>query len=196
MQKPSVYSELYPGRFLKADLLKGQKVTLTIKDVDTEELTGENEEKKVKAILSFTERPMQLVMCKTNGYCIKSMFGDKLSEWIGRHVTLFESSWNGEPCIRIWGSPDIKDDLKVSIQLPRRKPFTMVMHTVKLGRHSEDPPAPSPAPTQSLDPRITAAFEILAWDETKQHEYLSSHQTWSQENIARDLNALVDDLNK
>jgi len=37
MALPETYSELYPGRFLKADLFKGRKVTLTIKNIDIEE---------------------------------------------------------------------------------------------------------------------------------------------------------------
>jgi hypothetical protein len=36
--------------------------------------------------------------------------------------------WNGEPAIRIWGSPDIERDLDVTVTLPRRKPFRKTMH--------------------------------------------------------------------
>jgi hypothetical protein len=68
-KKPQTYDELYPGRFLKAVQFGGRQVTLTIKDVDLEELEGEDG-KKQKAIVSFTERPLQLVACKTNGLCI------------------------------------------------------------------------------------------------------------------------------
>jgi hypothetical protein len=185
MGKPTVYDELYPGRFLKAGLLKGQKVTLTIKDVDLEGLEDENGKKQQKAILAFEERPMQLVMCKTNGICIKSMFGPALADWLGKRVTLFESQWNGEPCIRIWGSPDIPSDSKVSVQLPRRRPIDMVMHSVN-GKKQ-----PGAAPP-SLDPRITAAFGILGWDEKRQTDYLTEHAEWSQADLAADLNRLID----
>ena len=44
MALPDTYSELWPGRFLKADMLKGKRVTLTIKNIDIEELV----EKKTK----------------------------------------------------------------------------------------------------------------------------------------------------
>jgi hypothetical protein len=74
---------------------------------------------------------MQLVTPKTNGLCLKAMFGDKLADWVGKRVTLFPSTWNGEPAIRVWGSPDIEKDINVSIQLPRRKPIPMVMHKVE-----------------------------------------------------------------
>ena len=186
MGKPTVYDELYPGRFLKAGLLKGQKVTLTIKDVDLEGLEDENGKKQQKAILAFDERPMQLVMCKTNGICIKSMFGPALADWLGKRVTLFESQWNGEPCIRIWGSPDIPRDQKVVVQLPRRRPIDMVMHAV----NGKKPVTTLPP---ALDPRITAAFGILGWNEERRADYLFTNDALTQQQMAADLNRLIEE---
>lgn len=137
IKKPNTYDQLYPGRFLKAGQFEGRQVTLTIKDVDLNELEGDDG-KKLKAIVSFQETELQLVAAKTNGICIKAMFGDKLADWIGKRVTLFPSTWNGEPAIRVWGSPDIEKDINVSVQLPRRKPIPMVMHKVE-GKKSEVP---------------------------------------------------------
>lgn len=146
IKKPTTYDGLYPGRFLKAGLFEGKQVTLTIKDANLEELEGDDG-KKVKAILAFVETEMQLVTCKTNGFSIKSMFGDKLSNWIGKRVTFFPSTWNGEPAIRVWGSPDIERDQNISIQLPRRKPIPMTMHRVVKG---------APAPTEPPPPADVA----------------------------------------
>ena len=185
MGKPTVYDELYPGRFLKAGLLKGQKVTLTIKDVDLEGLEDENGKKQQKAILAFEERPMQLVMCKTNGICIKSMFGPALADWLGKRVTLFESQWNGEPCIRIWGSPDIPSDQKIVVKLPRRRPMDMVMHAVSQKKQA-------PVTTGTLDPHISAAFGILGWEARAQSEYLAAHTGLTQQEIAADLNRMLE----
>ena len=186
--KPSVYDELYPSRFLKAGLLKGQKVTLTIKDVDLEELEGEGGKKQQKAILSFNERPMQLVMAKTNGICLKYMFGPTLADWIGKRVTLFESQWNSEPCIRIWGSPDIQADMKVTVSLPRRRPFEMVMHVVKSSKAN-----PVNHEDSEIDPRIIAAFHILGWDKQKCAEYIADNQALGQSGMAADLNRMIDE---
>lgn len=130
-KKPATYDQLYPGRFLKAGLFEGKNVTLTIQDVDHEILEGEDG-KKTKVVMAFAETDMQLVTCKTNGICIRAMFGDKLSNWKGKRVTFFPSSWNGEPAIRVYGSPDIEEEIKVSVQLPRRKAIPMVMHPVEL----------------------------------------------------------------
>src|SRR6185437_13183500 len=94
LPKPTVFDQLYPGRFLKAGELLGKKVTLTIADVDVEELEGDGGAKKVKAIISFRETKKQLVACKTNGLCLREMFGKELANWTGKRVTLFEDTWN------------------------------------------------------------------------------------------------------
>lgn len=131
-KKPVDWDELYPGRFLKAGELHGKKVTLTIKDIDTEELVGDKGP-KVKGIISFEKTPKQLALNRTNGTCLREMFGRRLADWVGKRVVLFPSEWNGEPCIRIWGSPDIERDMQIEIALPRRRPTPMTMHCTRQG---------------------------------------------------------------
>lgn len=128
--KPVDYDQLYPGRFIKAGELLGKKVTLTIADVDLEDLEDNEGKKKAKATISFRETEKMLIACKTNGLCIKAMFGTKLADWIGKRVTIFPDTWNGEPCIRVWGSPDIEREMEVLVSLPRRRPFNKTMHKV------------------------------------------------------------------
>ena len=127
--KPTSYDQLYPGRFIKAAELLGKKVTLTISDVELEDLEGDDG-KKTKCIISFKETPKKLVACKTNGYCIKEMFGKELANWFGKRITIFEDTWNGEPATRVWGSPDIDADIEVTVTLPRRRPFKKTLHRI------------------------------------------------------------------
>jgi hypothetical protein len=129
--KPTVYDQLYPGRFIKAAELLGKKVTLTMIDVELEDLEGDDG-KKTKCVITFKESPKKLVACKTNGLCIRDMFGKELANWMGKRITIFEDVWNGEPCIRVWGSPDIAEELEVTVTLPRRRPFKKVMHKIEL----------------------------------------------------------------
>ena len=129
LKKPTDWDELYPGRFLKAGLLKGRKVTLTVTSVDIEKLATDDGA-KVKGIVSFKETPMALPLNKTNGICLREMFGKTLANWEGKKVTIFADTWNGEPCIRIWGSPDIPTDMRVIVSLPRKKPTPMMLHHV------------------------------------------------------------------
>jgi hypothetical protein len=127
--KPADFDELYPGRFVKAGEFKGKKPTLTIKDVDLEELIGDDGKSKAKGIISFVETPKQLPLNKTNGICIRAMFGRKLSEWVGKRIILYADKWNGEEATRVWGSPDIAEPMAVEVKLPRKKPINMTMHT-------------------------------------------------------------------
>lgn len=137
-KKPADWDELYPGRFLKAGELGDRKVTLTIASVDTEELEGDKG-KKVKGIIAFERTPRQLALNRTNGVCLREMFGRKLDAWPGKRVTLFAAEWNGEPCIRVWGSPDITSDMSIEVALPRRKPTKMVMHAVRASQPGREP---------------------------------------------------------
>jgi hypothetical protein len=128
--KPVDWDDLYPGRFMKAADFKGKNVTLKIKEVNLEELVGDKGA-QVKGVVSFEKTEKQLALNKTNGICLKSMFGKKVQEWVGKRVTLFASSWNGEECIRVFGSPDIAETNEITVQLPRKRPIQMTMHKVE-----------------------------------------------------------------
>ncbi len=130
LAKPTDWDQLYPGRFLKAGELLGKQVTLRIKSVDLDELEGDKG-KKVKGVLTFEQTNKQLALNRTNGVCLREMFGRSLAGWVGKRVTLFPAEWSGEPCIRVWGSPDIPQDMSIEVALPRRRPTQMTMHAVK-----------------------------------------------------------------
>lgn len=129
--KPVDFDQLYPGRFLKSGDLLGKKVTVVINDVTIDELEGEKG-KKVQGILYLRGKDKQIVLNKTNGICLKAMFGRKLGDWIGKRIVIFQSQTrfgaDTVDCIRIWGSPDIAKDMTVTINLPKKRPFDMVMH--------------------------------------------------------------------
>ncbi len=130
LKKPVDFDELYPGRFMKAGELGDRKCSFTIADVDIEELEGESG-KKVKGVISFTETAKQFCLNKTNGICLREMFGRKVQGWIGKRISLFKGEWNGDDCIRIWGSKDIAADMPIVVQLPRKKPIKMLMHKIR-----------------------------------------------------------------
>ena len=126
-EKVTDWDELYPGRFFKAGTLGESKRTLTITAVDLEELEGD-QGKKQKGVLSFKEDKQQLPLNKTNGICLREMFGRQVQTWVGKRFTVFVTDWKGDPTIRVWGSPDIEADMEITISLPRKKPFKMTMH--------------------------------------------------------------------
>jgi hypothetical protein len=130
LKKPTEWDDLYPGRFIRAGDLKGREVTLTLADIELEELVDPEGKTGVKTIFCFTETAKKHVACKTNGICCREMFGKKLSDWLGKRVTFRQEQWNGEPAIRIAGSPDISADMTITIQLPRRRPTERVLKRI------------------------------------------------------------------
>ncbi len=147
-QKPVDWDELYPGRFIKASEFKGKPVTLRISDVAIEELIGDKGP-QIKGIISFDKTEKKWAINRTNGVCVKAMFGPKVQAWVGKRITLFPALHDGEPCIRVWGSPDIAEDQDVLVTLPRKRPFVMTMHKTAKGATTATKGAPvQPAPPE------------------------------------------------
>ena len=118
------FDKLFPSRFLKAGLFGGRDVTLTISKITLEELEGDKG-KQTKAIVSFVERPMQLILNKTNGLCLKAMFGPETGAWVGKRVTFFPAAvsfGDSDIAIRVRGSPDLEKAITFDLVLPRKKP--------------------------------------------------------------------------
>lgn len=196
---PGSYSEMYPGRFLKADMLKGQKVTVTIIQIMGEDLIGENNKSKSEWVVKIKERPLQLVLNKTNGYCLMRMFGSNPHSWLDKRITIYATTtkFGRETldCIRIWGSPEIPEDLPITVPQGRKKAWETVMHkvTAKAVPDHAQANGKQQAPASGLDPRILTAFGILGWDLTKQAEYVTENQELGQAGMLAALNRMIDE---
>lgn len=127
-KNPADWDELYPGRFIKPGELKGKKVLVTCDGTIVQVLQGKDG-LKWTAIMSVVGTEKQLTLNKTNGICLRAMFGKSLAGWKGKRFWIFKSKWGSDDCIRVWGSPDISKEMRVKVELPRKKPFVMVMHT-------------------------------------------------------------------
>lgn len=127
------WDQLYPGQFFKAgELREGERRILTISVVELRELEG-NKGVETKGVLSFEGERQQMTLNKTNGICLREMFGRVPYKWVGRRFAIYASptgGFDGEPCIRIWGSPELTEDVVVTIELPRKKPTKMTMHAM------------------------------------------------------------------
>ncbi|MGO8683424.1 MAG: hypothetical protein ACLQUT_02420 [Thermoleophilia bacterium] len=140
------FDELYPGAYLKAGELKGRPVTLKIKSVTREMLSNGAGGEEGAAIVAFEKTEKQFVMNKTNGTCLRAMFGDDTGEWIGKKITLHavpDASGLSESgmCLRIKGSPQLTKPLTFAAHLGRK----IVKQTlVPTGGASETPPVASP----------------------------------------------------
>jgi hypothetical protein len=206
MALPDTYSELYPGRFMKADALKGRKITLTIAEIDVQDLEGDTGKKAAKVIATFAKPhaealaklPLELVLPKTNGECLRRMFGNNPHAWVGKRVTLFPSTTKfgreTVDCIRIWGSPELAEDMPITVPQGRKKALEMVMHKVtpKTNAASTETAAAPPArPSRDgLDPRILAGLGLLS--DADADEFLATHKSYSAKDMLLALNAKLD----
>lgn len=131
------YDALFPGRFLKAGEFQGKAVTLTITAIDIEDLPQERGGDKPRGIITFKETKKKLVLNRTNGECMKGLWGRDTGEWLGKRVTLYPAPWNGDIAIRVQGSPDIDAPVDVEVKLPRKRPT--VMRMLKTGKTAPVP---------------------------------------------------------
>jgi hypothetical protein len=151
MAKGLDYDLLFPGRFMKAAEFKGRDVTLTISKIRIEELPQDKGGDKPKGIITFNETKKELVLNRTNGECIKAMFGRDTGEWIGKHVTFYPASMGasefGALAIRVRGSPDIAQAVVFDLKLPRKSARSVTLAATGKGRRaaSSSPASPDPA---------------------------------------------------
>jgi hypothetical protein len=103
-------SELFPSKYLKAeDFAEGAR-TLKIKGVKIEEMNDGKE----KPAITFFDVDKILVLNKTNGNVLVSLFGDDTDSWCGKPIQVFATSTDfaGKmvDCIRL--RPSAREDLK------------------------------------------------------------------------------------
>jgi predicted YcjX-like family ATPase len=146
------FDELYPGRFIKVGDLKGRDVNMTITAVHLEELEGTK--KQDKGVLTFQETPKQLVLNRTNGECIKAMFGRRIADWVGKRITIYPQKIESELAdlaVRVRGSPDLSADLKFTLALARKRPREMTMQKTKSAKSDVAARGPAPDEDKPLD---------------------------------------------
>ena len=109
--------------------------------------------------MTFEGAKKKLVLNRTNGECLKALFGRNVDDWIGKRITLYVAEFNGEPCIRIKGSPDIERPITFELKLPRKKPRPMTMQ--KTGGNGTNGTAKSaPVPQNVVDAAEALGGEI------------------------------------
>lgn len=132
------FDQLYPKRFIKAGQFGGKDLTMRITGVEVEKL-GEETKQKVKAILSFARTDKQMVLNKTNGECVRAMFGRDTSNWVGKLVTFYpcpmKDPFTGEDivAIRVRGSPEIEATKQFQARLGQ-KIKTLTVYKTKVGQ--------------------------------------------------------------
>lgn len=96
------FSKTKISKFLNADYLKGKSRTVQMDYVEMELLRGDTE---AKPVLHFFDCEKPMVLNRTNGKVIVSLYGDPMEGWSDRRITLFPTTCEvgGEivSCVRI-----------------------------------------------------------------------------------------------
>jgi hypothetical protein len=122
------YESLYPGRFLKKELLPAPKV-VRITAVNTTELENDKNETEVKVTVKYkaADGDGEMVFCKTNAALTAIALNERdYSKWPTHLITLHNNpnvSFGGKKVggVRVCGSPEMTKAQKVEIKMPRRK---------------------------------------------------------------------------
>ena len=197
---PGSYSAMYPSRFMKADGFKGKKLLFTIKAIFGEDLlSSEDEATKQEWITQFQETRLEWVMNKTNAYCLFRMFGGDPHSWVGKRIVLFGQPgvWFGEKgeAIRVWGSPDLTEDLPITLRfLRKKKDRNMTLHRVASanGAAPAQEPAAQPQQTFTVSERLSQIFVLLGWNASTQQNWLVANANMSDEQMIAKLEPQLD----
>jgi hypothetical protein len=139
--EPGTWDELFPGRFLKHSHLGTREVEVTIERVYNTTIDDKLAQvARIAPVHGIEQRDWGLN--KTNGLCLRAMFGDAIKrDWTGKRVTLKSSvvehgREKGKPCIRICASADIPADQTVVIDFhtKRIKPFPIRIRATGKGK--------------------------------------------------------------
>ena len=77
------FKDLYPGRYLKVDDLRGGDLTLTIESFDQEQISG-----RFKPVVTF-DTGDRLVVNATNGRILFHLLDEDTDNWAGHTITLY-----------------------------------------------------------------------------------------------------------
>ena len=145
------YDLLFPGQFIKAGEFNGRDVTLTIARIELMMLPQDKGGEKTRGVIYFQNAKKGLVLNRTNGECMKAMWGRNVAEWSGKRVTLYPTmvKFGREDvlAVRVKGSPDLTEPLQVEVKLPKKKPALVTM----LPTGKKPKPAPEPVTTSGAD---------------------------------------------
>ena len=92
-------SDVFPSKYLKAEDLEGANVTVTIEEVNREEV---GPKKESKLVISFVNTLKKMVLNKTNAATIAKLYGEETDEWLGKRIILYskDTEFQGK-----WSSP-------------------------------------------------------------------------------------------
>lgn len=138
-----LWEQRFRGEYISAAEMGDRRPTFTIARISSVRMDDEKKKKEVdKAIIWFKEIDRGFVYNKTAGHCLAAMFGKNDDAWIGKRVTLYadpDVRFGSEQVggIRVAGSPDIQEEIKIRIKFPKKKPFEVTLTPTEMKKSQQ-----------------------------------------------------------
>ena len=121
--------DLMNEAWLKAYMFPANnRMTLTVKGVRRAEVCFEGKDQELHTVMSFQEISPELTLSKVNIIPIIKMLGNDVKAWQGKRITFYTTNAimphpmrKDEPCIRVYGSPDISEEMDCEWTPPKRR---------------------------------------------------------------------------
>ncbi len=104
------------------------RMTLTVNEVRRVEVSFDGKDKELHTVMSFQEISSQLTLSKVNIIPIIKMLGNDVKAWQGKRITFYTTNQimphpmrKDEPCIRVYGSPEIHNEMLSEWTPPKRR---------------------------------------------------------------------------
>lgn len=119
MNEPWLKAYMFPAN---------NKMTLTVKEVRRMEVSFDGKDQELHTVMSFEEIAPELTLAKVNIIPIIKMLGNDVRAWQGKRITFYTTNTvmphplrKDEPCIRVYGSPDISAEMDCEWTPPKRR---------------------------------------------------------------------------
>ena len=111
------------------------RMTLTVKGVRKAEVAFDDQDPKLQTIMSFQEINSELTLAKINAIPLIKLLGNDVALWPGKRVTFYATNQvmphplrKDEPCIRVYGSPEIDEEISCEWTPPKRRKIVQKLH--------------------------------------------------------------------
>jgi hypothetical protein len=96
------FTDLYPSRYLTKGNFE-KPALLTISRIEVENVAPDNMAPERKPVLFFAELEQGMVLNKTNGNTVASLYGANTDGWIGQRIVVYNDPSVRDPGGRIVG---------------------------------------------------------------------------------------------
>lgn len=168
MNEPWLKAYMFPAN---------NKMTLTVKEVRRMEVSFDGKEQELHTVMSFQEISPELTLSKVNIIPIIKMLGNDVRAWQGKRITFYTTNTvmphpmrKDEPCIRVYGSPDIAEEMDCEWTPPRRRKLVQRLRPTGYSAARRAVEQAKPEQLQAIRKRID---ELLEAEELTAEEHRS-----------------------